>query len=77
MGFKILPGKLKEPIMREVIMHLCDENTLTLKVLSSILERDPKALQDQYLTPMLAEGLFELRYPENKNHPNQAYRKKK
>jgi len=25
---------------------------------------------------MLGEGLLELKYPEAKNHPNQAYRKK-
>ncbi len=76
LGFSEMPGKINATTMRDIILQMCDGNTLTLKDLSLILERDPKALQDQYLTPMIAEGIIELKYPNNKNHPDQAYRKK-
>jgi hypothetical protein len=48
-----------------------------LKELSLLLERDPKSIQDQYLTKMLADGLLELKFPDNKFHPEQAYRSRK
>jgi hypothetical protein len=77
LGFTKMPRRMKVPAMRTIILQMCDDRSVTLKELSSVLERDPKALQDQYLTPMLSEGLLELKYPDNKNHPNQAYRRKR
>ncbi len=70
LGFTEMPGKINATTMRDIILQMCDGNTLTLKDLCLILERDPKALQDQYLTPMIAEGIIELKYPNNKNHPD-------
>lgn len=72
-----MPRRMKAPAMRDIILKMCDDRPVTLKELSSVLERDSKALQDQYLTPMLSEGFLELKYPDNKNHPNQAYRSKR
>jgi hypothetical protein len=77
LGFTKMPRRMKVPAMRTIILQMCDDRSVTLKELSSVLERDSKALQDQYLTPMLSEGLLELKYPDNKNHPNQAYRRKR
>ena len=77
MGVGRMPRRMKTLAMRDVILQMCDDHPVTLKELSSVLERDSKALQDQYLTPMLSEGLLELKYPDNKNHPNQAYRRKR
>jgi len=76
-GLKKMPGKISSEIMRKVILSMCEGNTLTLKELCLYLMRSPNSLQDQYLTPMLAEGLIELKYPDNKNHPDQAYRRGK
>lgn len=72
-----MPRRMKAPAMRDIILQMCDDRPVTLKELSSVLERDLKALQDQYLTPMLSAGLLELKYPDNKNHPDQAYRRKR
>ena len=77
LGFDRMPGKLKPQLMREVILKLCDGEHLTAGTLSSVLERDPKALRERYLAPMLEEGLIEQKYPGVANHPNQAYRTKK
>lgn len=76
LGLTKMPGKVKAETMRGIILRLCESETVSLKELCLVLERDTKALQAQYLTPMLGEGLLELRYPDVKNHPNQAYRKK-
>jgi ATP-dependent DNA helicase RecG len=76
LGYSKMPGKINSENMRKIILEICDDSFLSIKELANLLERDPKALQDQYLTPLLAEGLLELKYPEIKNHPDQAYRSK-
>lgn len=63
-----MPGKVKAETMRGIILRMCESETVSLKELCLVLERDTKALQDQYLTPMLGEGLLELKYPDVKNH---------
>lgn len=62
--------------MIETIQFLCSDIWVDLKTLSTILKRDPTALQIHYISKMLAEGLLELKYPETKNHPLQAYKSK-
>lgn len=76
-GFPKMPGKLKSEVMKALILRLCAEEAVALKDLAAVLERDPKTLQEEYLTPMLAGGRLELKYPGTKNHPNQAYRTRK
>ena len=71
-----MPGKLSSGKMRELIQGLCIDRWVTLSELGQILDRDPKSLQDQYLTSMIAECVLEHRYPQVKNHPAQAYRTK-
>ena len=68
-----MPRKLDANKMQELILLLCRDQWLTLAELSNLLVRDSKALQDQYLTQMVAEGKLRLRYPETLNHPKQAY----
>jgi ATP-dependent DNA helicase RecG len=72
-----MPKRLSPKNMRKIILEVCSDNFLSIKDLADLLERDAKALQDQYITPFLAEGLLELKYPDIKNHPDQAYRSKK
>ena len=76
LGYAKMPGRIKATLMRGLILQLCENNTLSLKELSLLLEREPKAMQDQYLTHMVAQGLLVLKYPYNKNHPDQSYRKR-
>lgn len=77
MGYDKMPGKLNSENMKKIILELCEDNFLSLKDLAKFLQRDPKSIQEQYLTPFLTEGLLELKYPDTKNHPNQTYRIKK
>lgn len=75
-GLQHMPGKIPAIKMREMINALCAEHWVTLAELGRLLHRDTKALQDQYLTPLVAAGQLQLKFPEKKNHPAQAYRTK-
>jgi len=75
-GYDHMPGKLDSDKMRAIILELCDNQFLSLKEISEIVERDPKSIQEQYLTKMVAEELLLLKFTDVKNHPEQAYRKK-
>jgi hypothetical protein len=76
LGQEKVPGKMKQHDMRELIMHLCDDSFVKLRDLSKLLNRGQTFIQQHYISGMLSEGLLELKYPHNKNHPDQAYRKK-
>ncbi len=73
-GHDQMPAKLQAEKMKILIKGLCNARWLSLSDLSTLLFRDNKALQDQYLTQMIAEGALQLKFPETKNHPAQAYR---
>jgi len=77
MGYEKLPGKISSDKMRLIIINLCKDRYLSLKELGRILDRDTKSLQDQYLTKMIADSSLELKFPDNKFHPEQAYRSRK
>lgn len=76
-GYESMPKKLARNKMQEIIKELCFEQFLSLKELANILERDSKTVQDEYLTHMLAKGILQLKYPDTRNHPKQAYIYKK
>ena len=70
-----LPKRLNPGKMRQIISEMCNHDALSLKELGAVLQRDHNSLQYQYLTPMVSEGILVLKYPNIKNHPDQAYRK--
>lgn len=72
-GYQKMPGKMSKERMEALIVILCQNRWLTLNELSRLLNRDSKALQDQYLTEMVATERLQLKYPTIKNHPQQAY----
>lgn len=67
-------GRAQKQVVRKVLLKLCSRNFLTLRTLAELLNRSPDSIRNHYLTPMLAEGLVELRFPDSPNHPNQGYR---
>jgi len=67
-------AKLPGNQLRQVIVELCTDRWLTAKELGALLKRDPENLQVRFLTSMVKEGQLELRYPEVRNRPDQAYR---
>ncbi|MBI5555370.1 MAG: putative DNA binding domain-containing protein [Elusimicrobia bacterium] len=76
LGLQKIPGKMSNNNMRDLILRLCDNSYISLHDLSKLLDRDQTFIQQYYISKMLSESLLELKYTNNKNHPDQAYRKK-
>jgi hypothetical protein len=62
--------------MRGFIRTLCNGRCPSAQELAALLRRDPRGLQDRYLTPMCGEGRLALHYPGKPNRPDQAYTSK-
>jgi ATP-dependent DNA helicase RecG len=67
-------GKAPRPTVRATILRLCRDRFLRLRELAALLGRSPEALRDSYITGLVDEDLLELRYADNRSHPDQAYR---
>lgn len=66
--------KLPVDQLKGVIQLLCHERWLSTSELAALVDRDAEKLQSRFLTAMVREGILELRYPEVRNRPDQAYR---
>lgn len=66
--------RARTPVVERAILALCASRFLTLAELSQRLNRSPQRLRDVYLGKLVGRGLLELRFPDNRNHPQQAYR---
>lgn len=60
--------------LKNVIRRLCEGRWLATSELAALVNRDAEKLQSRFLTAMVREGALELRYPEIRNRPDQAYR---
>ncbi|KAF0996795.1 ATP-binding protein [Geobacillus sp. TFV-3] len=65
--------RLAPAVMEQLIVRLCRERPLRLKELAELLERTPDGLRNNYLGKLLEEGKIRLKYPDQPNHPRQAY----
>ncbi|MCK7607763.1 transcriptional regulator [Geobacillus stearothermophilus] len=65
--------RLAPAVMEEMIVRLCCERPLRLKELATLLERTPDGLRTNYLGKLVDEGKIRLKYPDQPNHPRQAY----
>jgi len=61
-------------ITRATILDLCRAQYLSLRELSGLLGRGPETLRDGFISPMVKEGVLELRYPDKPSRRDQAYR---
>lgn len=68
-----LKRKLPKEQMRELVSSLCRDRFLTPRELGELLGRQAVGLQQNYLREMLQRGELQLRFPDEPNHPNQAY----
>src|SRR5207244_12606942 len=70
-----LPAKEKRRLSptetRGIILRLCKVRFLSARQIALLLERDPNAVRDRFLTPMVQEGRLALRYPNEPNRPDQ------
>ena len=61
--------------LRQLILEICAyRDWTTVGDLAEWFGMDASNLQKRHLRPMLKSGQLRLRYPENKSHPEQAYR---
>nr|WP_156966477.1 hypothetical protein [Algiphilus aromaticivorans] len=59
--------------LKQVVLKLCRQRPYSARELAEITRRNSAYLQQVYLTPMVREGLLRLRYPDERNRPDQAY----
>lgn len=60
--------------LKGIVLKLCASRWLAASELAALVDRDSEKLQSRFLTAMVREGLLELRHPEVRNRPDQAYR---
>jgi len=65
--------RLSPSTMEEIILQLLARKPLMLKELAYLLERTPDGLRNNYLAKLLDKGKIKLKYPDQVNHPKQAY----
>ncbi len=63
--------------VQQVIAELCSIRIYTADELASIIKRNKKWIFQNYLSPMIKNGILEYTFPSNPRHPMQAYRTKK
>lgn len=69
-------GKVPQTVMIGAILSVCKDDFITLRVMGEMLGRSPDTLRVHYLNRLVRAGALDLRYPDQLNHPNQAYKTK-
>lgn len=67
-------NRTNRELTEQVILKICSEDYLPLRILAELLGRKPDSIRNHYVNPMQERGLIELRHPEQLNHPQQAYK---
>ena len=65
--------KLPADQLKGIIQQLCEGRWLATSELAALVDRDADKLQSRFLTAMVREGVLELKYPDVRNRPDQAY----
>lgn len=65
--------RLSPDVMEQIIIELCNQKPLMLKELADLLGRTPDGLRNNYLAKLLTKRKLKLKYPNQINHPKQAY----
>ena len=65
--------KLPVDQLKGLIQQLCEGRWLATSEIAALVDRDAEKLQSRFLTAMVREGVLELRYPDVRNRPDQAY----
>jgi ATP-dependent DNA helicase RecG len=74
-----LPAKEKRRLSpaetESIILRLCDGRFLTAKEIATLLGRNQDAIRNRFLTPLVDNRRLVLRFPRERNRPDQAYAK--
>lgn len=65
--------KMEKQTLISVILSLCARNFVTVNCLAALVDRKPKTLRDQYLSPLVREKRLVLAFPTTPTHERQAY----
>ena len=65
--------RLKPSRTREIILAVCAGHWLTVSQIGKLLDRVPRDTRNRFLRPMVNEGVLHMKYPDDPNHPHQAY----
>lgn len=67
-------AKVSTELMRTVLLRLCEGHYVTGASLAALVDREPNALRQQHLKPLVREGRLRLAFPTAPTHHLQAYR---
>lgn len=67
-------GKLPRAEMESILMAVCRDQYVTRSCLAALLHREPNALRQQYLRPLVEAEKLRLAFPTAPTHHLQAYR---
>lgn len=62
--------------MKKIIIQLCSETELKLDELAELLDRSTETLRTHYVSQMVKDDELQMLYPDEPNHPKQAYLRK-
>ena len=60
--------------IRAAIVEYCRDGFRTVTDIAKALNRRASTIRQNYVIAMAADGQLDLRYPDVRNHPDQAYR---
>ena len=66
-------NRLDVDTMKQLISELCRGHYIPVSVLEVLLNRKPQSLRQNYLKPMLSEGVLKMAFPQTPNSPKQCY----
>ena len=66
--------RVNPQIMKKIILEMCENEFLTIKELVKYLRRSERTLREEYVKELVEKKKLALKYPNNLNHPNQAYK---
>lgn len=67
-------SRLTPEAMRDLLVELCAVRELTLDEIGRLLQRNPAGIRNRLLRPLVQSGRMVLRFPQEPNHPKQAYK---
>jgi ATP-dependent DNA helicase RecG len=59
--------------MKVLICELCKGHYISVSVLEVLLDRKPQSLRQNYLKPMVSDGILKMAFPHKPNSPMQGY----
>ena len=65
--------RLDVDTMKHLISELCKNHYISVSVLEVLLHRKPQSLRQNYLKPMVLDGVLKMAFPHKPNSPMQGY----